>query len=510
MNAETKDEKWIASFDPATGDRLGQAPVFTPQQVQQAVEAARKAQAAWCQLTVQQRIKALKPFRRVLVEQRDALAALSVAEQGKDQLIAYGEIFSVLRLLGYYFRIAPRVLRQRRAFPLLGLLRVNRVVPFPYGVVGVISPWNYPVSLSLEPTLAALLAGNAVVIKPSEYTPLIGLKLGALFRTAGLPENLVQVVTGYGDTGAALIASGINKLVFVGSEATGRKVAALAGQHLVPVTLELGGKDAAIVLADADLERAAHGIAWGANINAGQTCLAIERVYVQREIAEPFLQHLVEVVSNLRVGPGADPDTDIPAITTDAQFAIIQSHIQDAQSKGARVLCGGKPADRPGRFFQPTVVVDVDDQMRMMQEETFGPVIAVQRVQDVEQAIQRTNASPFGLTASVWTRNIPRGKQIAARIQAGDVAVNDHGTPAGNAEIPWGGMKNSGYGKTRGKEGLLEMVTLQHISWPRLQTRREPFWFPNSARAIAMVRQSIPLLYGTWRQRFAALRDRSK
>ncbi len=509
MNAELTTGKWIESFDPATGDRLGKATVFTPDQVRQAVKAAREAQTAWCQLSVRQRIRAMKPFQRMLVEQRDALAALIVAEQGKDQLIAYGEIFSILRLLGYYFRIAPRVLRQRRALPLLGLLRVNRLVPFPYGVVGVISPWNYPVSLSLEPTIAALLAGNAVVIKPSEYTPLIGLRLGELFRAAGLPENLVQVVTGYGDTGAALIASGIDKLVFVGSEATGRKVAALAGQHLVPMTLELGGKDAAIVLSDADLERAANGIAWGGNLNAGQTCLAIERVYVEHDIAEPFLQHLVEVIQKLRVGPGTDPDTDIPAITTAAQLSIIQSHIDDAVARGARVLCGGKPADRPGRFFKPTVVVDVNEDMLIMQAETFGPVIAVQRVQDVNEAIQRTNASPFGLTASVWTRDIARGRRIAARIQAGDVAVNDHGTPAGNVEIPWGGMKNSGYGKTRGKEGLLEMVTLQHISWPRLQTRREPFWFPNSAKAIAMVRKSIPLLYGTWRQRLAVLRDRS-
>jgi succinate-semialdehyde dehydrogenase/glutarate-semialdehyde dehydrogenase len=499
----------IESYNPATGEKLGEAPVVTAEEVQQAVAAARAAQAAWGRLTVRQRIAAMKRFQRVLVTQRDALAVLTVAEQGKDQMIAYGEIFAILGLLRYFFRVAPRVLRQRRAFPFLGMLRVNRVIPCPYGVVGVISPWNYPVSLSLEPALAALLTGNAVIIKPSEYTPLVGLKLGELFREAGLPENLVQVVTGYGETGAALITSGIDKLVFVGSVPTGRKVAALAGQHLLPVTLELGGKDAAIVLADADVDRAAEGITWGANLNAGQTCLAIERVYVVDEVAEPFIRRLLEVVQGLRVGPGAEPDTDIPAITTEAQLAVIQSHIEDAAAKGARVLCGGASAARPGRFFEPTVVVDVTDEMLIMQEETFGPVIAVQRVRDVEEAIQRTNASAFGLTASVWTRDIALGKRVAARIQAGDVAVNDHATPAGYAEIPWGGMKESGYGKTRGKEGLLEMVTLQHISWPRLQMKREPFWFPNSAKAIAMVKRGIPLLYGTWRQRFAALFGRS-
>lgn len=347
--------------------------------------------------------------------------------------------------------MAPKLLRPRRAFPLLGILRVNRIVFRPYGVVGIISPWNYPVSLSLEPAVTALFAGNGVVIKPSEHTPLTGLKLGELFRQTELPENLVQVVTGPGETGAALIASGIDKLVFVGSVATGRKVAALAGQHLVPLTLELGGKDAAIVLADADVDRTAEGIAWAANLNAGQTCLAIERVYVVDEIAEPFVQSLCEVVKGLRVGPGTDPDTDIPPITTEAQLDVIRSHIEDAQIKGAHVLCGGGPTQRGGRFFEPTVVVDVSEDMLLMQEETFGPVIAVQRVRDVEEAVRLTNASGYGLTASVWTQDKVLGRRVAARIEAGDVAVNDHGISAGHPEIPWGGLKESGYGKTRGR-----------------------------------------------------------
>lgn len=506
---ETEGRIRIESYNPATGEKLGEAPVFAAEDVRNAVAAAREAQVAWGQLNVRQRIKAMKRFRRVLVEQQDELARLITAEQGKDQAIAYGEIFSVLNLMRYYFRVAPRVLRLRRMFPLLGILRVNRIVARPYGVVGIISPWNYPVSLSLEPAVAALLAGNSVIIKPSEYTPLIGLKLGELFRKAELPENLVQITTGYGETGAALITSDINKLVFVGSVETGRKVAALAGQYLVPVTLELGGKDAAIVLADADIDRAAEGIAWGGNLNAGQTCLAIERVYVVAEIAEPFIQRLVEVVQGLKVGPGTDPDTDIPAITTDAQLDVIQAHIADARAKGARVLCGGRPAAREGRFFEPTVVVDVSDDTLIMQEETFGPVIAVQRVRDVEEAIERTNASAFGLTASVWTRDIALGKRVVGRIEAGDVAVNDHAISAGYPEIPWGGIKASGYGKTRGKEGLLEMVTLQHISWPRVQMKREFIWFPNSAKTIALVKKGVLLLHGTWRERFVTLLGRS-
>lgn len=496
----------LESYNPATGEKLGAAPVCSAGEVCQAVAAARAAQRPWGMLTVRARIRALRPLQRLLVAQRDALVVLSVAEQGKDQMIAYSEIFSALRLLNYFFRVAPRLLRTRPAFPLVGLLHVNRIVLQPHGVVGVIAPWTYPVSLMLEPTFAALIAGNAVVIKPSEQTPLLGLKLGALFHEAGLPADLVQVVTGGAATGAALIAGGIDKLVFIGSTPNGRKAAALAGHHLVPLTLELGGKDAALVLADADLERAAAGIVWGANLNAGQTCLSIERVYVVEEIAQPFIERLVAQVQQLRVGPGTDPTTDIPPITTEAQLAVIQSQIDDAVARGAHVLCGGRRADRPGRFFEPTVVVDVTDEMRVMREETFGPVIAVQRVRNAEEAVRRANASPFGLTASIWTRNLALGQRLAAQIEAGDVAVNDHGTPTSHPEIPWGGVKASGYGRTRGKAGLLEMVTLKHLSWPRFQTRREPFWFPNSAQTIATVRQAIPLLFGTWRERVAALR----
>jgi succinate-semialdehyde dehydrogenase/glutarate-semialdehyde dehydrogenase len=499
----------LESVNPATGIKLGEAPICSIDDVRKSVAAAREAQAAWGQLSIRQRITALRRFQRVLLQERDTLVQLIVSEQGKDQVIAYGEVFSVLNLLRYYFRVAPKVLRPRRAFPLLGILRVNRIVFRPYGVVGIISPWNYPVSLSLEPAVTALLAGNGVVIKPSEHTPLTGLRLGALFQQAQLPENLVQVVTGPGETGAALIASGIDKLVFVGSVATGRKVAALAGQHLVPVTLELGGKDAAIVLADADVDRTAEGIAWAANLNAGQTCLAIERVYVVDEIAEPFIQSLCEVVKGLTVGLGADPDTDIPPITTEAQLGVIQWHIEDAKMKGARVLCGGGPTQRGGRFFEPTVVVDVNEDMLLMQEETFGPVIAVQRVRDVEEAVRLTNSSGYGLTASVWTQDKVLGRRVAARIEAGDVAVNDHGISAGHPEIPWGGLKESGYGKTRGREGLLEMVTLQHLSWPRVQMRREVVWFPNSAKKLAQVKRGLLLLHGNWRERGAAVVGRS-
>ncbi len=497
----------LISRNPATGEELGSAPIFSPDQVREAVKAARAAQVEWGQLTVRQRNQRLKRLTRALVEQADSIAALIVAEQGKNQVEAYGEVISALELLHFYSRRAAAILRTRSISPRLGVLRSHRLVAQPRGVVGIISPWNYPFTLSMEPLIAALVAGNGVVLKPSEYTPQVGLKIGELARLAELPRGLVQVITGDAATGQALITAGIDKLVFTGSVANGRKVAALAGEHLVPVTLELGGKDAAIVLADADLDRAADGILWGALLNAGQACLAIERVYVEQPVAQLFIEKLTEKAARLRTGPASDPANEVCAITTPAQLNTIQRHIADARQKGARVLLGGQPLEGSGRFFPPTIVVDVNEDMAIMSEETFGPVIAVQTVKDAEEAIRRANQSRYGLTASVWTKDMRRGRRLLTRLEVGDAALNDHGASAGYAEIGWGGRKASGYGKTRGAEGLQEMVVWQHISWPRLDIPL--MGFPYSERKVRFVRSLIKLLFGNWQERLAALKNQN-
>ncbi len=498
----------LISRNPANGEELGRAPIYTPEQVRAAVQAARGAQTGWGQASLRQRLQELKRLSRVLVEQADAIARLIAVEQGKNQIEAYGEVMTVLELLHFYQRNAARILRPRSVSPRLGALRSHRIIPRPRGVVGVISPWNYPVTLSMEPLIAALVAGNAVVLKPSEYTSLIGLKIGELARRAELPDGLVQVVTGDASTGQALIAAGIDKLVFTGSVANGRKVAALAGEYLVPLTLELGGKDAAIVLADADLEQAAEGILWGALLNAGQACLAVERIYVEQAVAEAFIQKLTEKAARLRVGPSTDPNHDVCAITTEAQQNILKQQVMEARAKGAQVLLGGDPLPGPGRFFPPTILVNVNDEMSVMREETFGPILPVRVVRDAEEAIRLTNASPYGLTASLWTRDLRRGRQLLTRLEVGDAALNDHGTSSGHAEIGWGGCKASGYGKTRGEEGLREMVIWQHISWPRLGGQL--MGFPYSAKKVNLVRTLIKVLFGNWQERLSLFRSRER
>jgi acyl-CoA reductase-like NAD-dependent aldehyde dehydrogenase len=357
-------------------------------------------------------------------------------------------------------------------------LKTGRLVREPYGVIGIISPWNYPFSIPATETLAALVAGNAAVLKPSELTPIIALELAKLLHASGVPPDVFQVIIGEGAVGAALVRSPIDKLVFTGSVPTGKRIAAAAAERLLPVVLELGGKDPMVVLENADIEVASSAAVWGAFVNAGQACLSVERCYVHRSLYDRFAIACAEKAGRLRVGDGMSPQTDVGPMIHERQLQIVETHVEDAKAGGARILTGGKRLPQLGpNFYAPTVLMDVSHEMRIMREETFGPVLPIMSFADDEEAVRLANGSEYGLAASVWTKDSPRGERLARRIQAGTVMVNDVISCFGISEAPHGGVKASGVGRTHGRFGLEEMVRLKYLDTDQLPGMKKVWWY---------------------------------
>jgi acyl-CoA reductase-like NAD-dependent aldehyde dehydrogenase len=482
------DGKEIISYNPATGEEFGRVAETSAEEVKAAVERARAAFQSWRKTNFAERRKLVMKAREVILNEMDEIARLISDESGKPVAEALSmEIAPVLDLMQYFARSAEKLLRPRKIniglYATLG--RSSKIVYQPLGVVGIIPAWNYPFSIPLGEAVMALMAGNTVVLKPSELTPFIGLKIGEIFEKAGFPENSVQVVTGAGATGAALVESAPDKIMFTGSVATGKRIAEAAAKNLTSVVLELGGKDPMIVFADANLEIAADAAVWGAFCNAGQSCSSVERLYVEESAAEKLTNLIVEKTKILKVGKGSEAETDIGAMSSERQRKIVEDHVAAFEAEGARVLTGGKSENL---FFEPTVIAGANNSMRAMQEETFGPTLPIAVFKTEEEAIKLANDSEFGLTASVWTKDLTKGKRVAERIEAGTVCVNEVLYTHGIGQTPWGGFKNSGRGRTHGLEGLMELVQPQHIHVNRVAILPNAWWMPYGARAIETFR----------------------
>jgi acyl-CoA reductase-like NAD-dependent aldehyde dehydrogenase len=500
----------LESRNPATGAVLGSVPTTLPGDVQQVVDAVAKVQPFWAQLTLRDRARYLERAVQVLIDESDEIRDLIVAEQGKPRTEAFTmEILPTIDALSWIARDGQQILADEPlAMPQLFLKTKHSAFTYePLGVIGVIAPWNYPWSIPLGEVAIALMAGNGVVLKPASLTPLIGERILRVLERAGIPEGLVRVLHGPG-TGAALVESSVAKIFFTGSVETGRGVGESCARQLKGSVLELGGKDPMVVLADANLDHAVAGAVWGGFANAGQTCAGIERIYVQREVSERVIAGIVRGAQALRVGNPDSWDTEIGPMISREQFELVTELVDDAVAAGATLLCGGPtapPAGCTGDFYAPAVMTGVTHEMRIMREEIFGPVLPIIVCDSEDEAVTLANDSVFGLGASVWTSDRARGERFARELQAGMVWINDHMFSHGACQCSWGGVKESGLGRTHSKFGLYECVNVKLRVWEP-STIRNAWWHPYDETLGHALKQTASILYGRPSIRAAALR----
>ncbi len=443
---------------PVTLEPIGELVCASEADVNAAVAKARQAQKAWGAKSIDERVQYLLKLREVILAEQDRVVETVIRETGKPMQDALTfEVYAVCDFISYWCKQAKKTLQDEviRAPGIMSLMKKVHLTYRPMGVIGVITPWNGPFVLTANPGVQAILAGNSVVIKGSEVTPYSAKLFEELCLKAGIPEGVVQVLNGDGQTGADLTRADVNKISFTGSVATGKKIAAVCADRLLPYTLELGGKDAMIVLADADLDAAVHGAVWGGCVNTGHFCCGIERIYVQAPIYDEFVRRATAMAKAIRQGQQHGVNEDLGAVFWDRQLAIMEAHVEDAKKRGAKILAGGRRnPELKGLYYEATVMVDVKEDFDVMTQETFGPILPIVKFDTIDEAVEKANNSVYGLHGSVWTKDVKKGIEIAKRIETGSMAVNDIGMMYGVACAPFGGVKESGVGSVNGQNGL--------------------------------------------------------
>ena len=485
--------------NPATGQPVADVPAMSREQTLELVARARRAQPAWEALGFDGRARVLRDMRKWVIDNRRRVLRTVSEEGGKPLVDSQIELYYVADTLGFWAKNARKYLADERVRPhsalLLGRKLLNRYRPYP--VVGVIGPWNYPLVNNFGDSIPALMAGSCVVLKPAQLTPLSSVLMEQGLRAAGAPDDVFQVATGTGSTVGSALVDSVDMLHFTGSTEVGKRLAAQAAERLLPLTLELGGNDPMIVLEDADVERAANAAVWGSMQNGGQTCISVERVYVEGDAYEPFVAKVLEKVRALRQGAAGDGGrVDVGAVVSPDQLGLLEEHVSDAAAKGAEIRAGGRRREGAGDFFEPTVLTGVDHSMKVMTEETFGPVLPIMRVRDAEEAVRLANDSSMGLDSSVFAGDFRRGEEIARRVESGGTVVNDVLANYFATEIPLGGIKESGVGARHGAAGIQKFCRRQNIVVTRFGLNKEIWYFPYSKTTVRLLDAALVLLFG--------------
>jgi len=491
------------SYNPATGEKIGETPLNTVEELKEAVARAKSAQIKWGSFSFDKRRDCLLKMRDYISSNADRFSETIAKDSGKTIFDALStEVMPSVLAVNYYAKNAKRILKRKRLKPGNILLsnKISYIDRVPYGVIGIISPWNYPFGIPVHEVAMALIAGNGVVLKAASQTQEVARLIEESVNASGLPDGLFRLLNIPGNiAGDAFIESGIDKLFFTGSVPVGKKLMKKASEKLLPISLELGGNDAMIVLEDADIYRAASGALWAGLSNSGQSCAGVERIYVHEKIYTKFVDELKRQGAALRQGPGTSFDVEIGAMTTVNQLKTVESHLEDAISKGgiATPLGSVKGDVSKGQFHTPYLVENVSGDMIMMQEETFGPLLGIQKFSTYDEAVALANNSNLGLTASVWTTDRKKGHALASRIEAGTITINDHLMSHGLAETPWGGFKESGYGRTHGSVGLEAMTQPRCVVDDILPgVKRNMWWYPHGKKVYDGLKGGLELLYG--------------
>jgi succinate-semialdehyde dehydrogenase/glutarate-semialdehyde dehydrogenase len=485
-------------YSPATGEKIRDLPNHDRDHVLREMARVRGAAPRWAETPIAERGKRLEKVAQIIARRMDEIADVVSRENGKVRVEALlHDVGPTLLTMNYFIENAPRILADEPINLAVARHRKSYISYRPKGVVGVITPWNFPFFMPGSDVCMALLAGNGVLLKPSEVTPLSGLILKECYDEAGIDPDLFRVVTGLGPTGAALIDARPDHVLFTGSVPTGRRVGISCAERMIGYTLELGGKAAALVLDDADIDRASNAILWGGFANAGQICASVERVYAMEPIYDELVARISDKASQLRVGPPDEGVFDIGAMTWPKQREIVEGLVADAKNKGARVTTGGERVGEKGLFYRPTVIADCTHDMEVMKAETFGPIVPIMKVRSEAEALALANDSHLGLGAYVFTQDRARGRRIAERIEVGSVMINDVIGHAGMPEMPWGGIKQSGFGVVRSDRGLRELCHARHINYDRFGgLSRDPYWFPYSEKQGTQLRKALRAIFG--------------